>query len=168
MTRLHERVETTLPLDETFDYIADFATAREWDPGVASARRLDDGPVQVGSRYELGVRMGRRVASMEYRITTLERPRRVVLTGHGSGVNAVDDIRFEASPDGTVIDYTADIRLAGLLRLAQPFLGGAFERIGRDAADGMRRTLAELAKRHDAADPAGRHDAPDPAGSVPR
>ena len=28
MTTLHERIETTLPLDETFDYVADFANAR--------------------------------------------------------------------------------------------------------------------------------------------
>ena len=42
--------------------------------------------------------------------------RRVVLTGSGSGVSAVDEIRFERSGTGTHIDYTADIRLGGLLR----------------------------------------------------
>ena len=36
----------------------------------------------------------------------------------------VDDIRFEQIGDRTVVDYMADIRLGGLLRLAQPFLGG--------------------------------------------
>ena len=145
MTRLHERIETTLPLEETFDYIADFANARHWDPGVAAARRLDDGPVAAGSTFELEVRMGGRVAPMAYRISTLERPNRVVLTGTGSGVDAIDDIRFEARPGGTVVDYTADIRLRGLLRLAQPLLRRSFERIGRDAADGMHRVLAERA-----------------------
>lgn len=142
MTRLHERIETTLPIEAAFDYVADFANAREWDPGVATARRIDDGPVGVGARYDLGVRMGGRVAPMEYRITELDRPRRVVLAGAGSNVEAVDDIRFERSGDGTVIDYTADIRLGGLLRLAQPFLGGSFAKIARDAAGGMERTLA--------------------------
>jgi carbon monoxide dehydrogenase subunit G len=114
---------------------------------VAFARRLDDGPVGPGARYELGVRMGKRVAPMEYRITVYDRPERVVLTGSGSGVDAVDDIRFEPSSDGTIIDYTADIRLGGLLRLVQPFLGGTFERIGRDAASGMERTLEARAGR---------------------
>jgi carbon monoxide dehydrogenase subunit G len=149
MTRLHERIETTLPIEAAFDYVADFANAREWDPGVATARRIDDGPVAVGARYELGVRMGGRVAPMEYRITHLDPPRRVVLAGSGSNVEAVDNIRFERSGDGTVIDYTADIRLGGLLRLAQPFLGRSFAKIARDAAGGMERTLA-----HRAADPA--------------
>lgn len=145
MTRLHERIETTLPIDAAFDYVADFANAREWDPGVATARQIDGGPVAVGTRYDLGVRMGGRVAPMEYRIAEFDRPRRVVLVGAGSNVSAVDDIRFEPSGEGTVIDYTADIRLGGLLRLAQPLLGGAFAKIARDAAGGMRRTLAARA-----------------------
>ncbi len=40
MTRLHERIKTTLPIEAAFDYVADFANAQEWDPGVASARRI--------------------------------------------------------------------------------------------------------------------------------
>jgi carbon monoxide dehydrogenase subunit G len=82
---------------------------------------------------------------MHYHITVFDRPRRVVLVGSGSNVDAVDDIRFERRPTGTVIDYTADIRLGGLLRFVQPFLGGALARVARDAADGMERTLAARA-----------------------
>ncbi len=161
MTTLHERIETTLPLDDTFTYIADFANAQEWDPGVAHARRLGDGPIGPGTRYELGVRMGGRVAPMEYQVITWEPPHRVVLVGSGSNVDAVDDIRFAGTPTGTAIDYTANIRLGGLLRVAQPLLGGALERIGRNAADGMRRTLArraERAERVEAAATAGTSD----------
>ena len=85
--------------------------------------------------------MAGRVVPMEYVITTWQPPYRVVLAGSGSGVTATDDIRFEATPSGTRIDYTADIRLRGLLRLVTPFAGGAFARIARDARDGMQRTL---------------------------
>jgi carbon monoxide dehydrogenase subunit G len=141
MTTLHERIETSLPIDEAFAYVADFANAPEWDPGVATAERIDQGPVGVGSRYRLGVRMGRRVAPMEYRVSVFEPPFRVLLTGSGSGVNAVDDIRFTRAEDGTVVDYTADIKLGGVLGLIQPLLGGAFANLGRNAVDGMQRTL---------------------------
>ena len=79
MTTLRERIETPLPIDEAFAYVADFANSQEWDPGVATAERLDPGPVGVGSRYRLGVRMGGRVAPMEYRISVFESPTRVVL-----------------------------------------------------------------------------------------
>ena len=141
MTTLHERIDTALPLQDAFDFIADFSNAATWDPGVATAVRLDSGPIRVGSRVRLGVRMAGRVAPMDYVITTWQPPNRVVLTGAGSGVAAVDDIRFETTPTGTRIDYSADIRLRGLLRLAAPFAGGTFERISRDARDGMQRAL---------------------------
>ena len=141
MTTLNERIETELPLQDAFDFIADFSNAAQWDPGVASAVRLDAGPIREGTRVRLGVRMAGRVVPMEYVVTTWQPPHRVVLCGQGSGVVAVDDIRFQATPTGTRIDYTADIRLRGLLRLAAPFAGGAFARIARDARDGMQRAL---------------------------
>jgi hypothetical protein len=145
--RLHETITTDLPQQDAFDYIADFASSAVWDPGVAEARRLDDGPVGVAARYHVGVRMRGRIAPMEYRITTYDRPHRVVLTGQGSNVAAVDDIRFGPRADGTgtIVEYIADIRLTGWMRLIEPFAGGAFERIGREAAAGMERTLAALA-----------------------
>jgi carbon monoxide dehydrogenase subunit G len=146
VTTLNERIETTLPIEAAFAYIADFANSQEWDPGVETAERIDDGPVGIGTRYRLGVRLGGRVAPMEYRISTFEPPNRVVLVGSGSGVSAVDEIRFMRAGTGTTIDYTADIRLGGLLRLAQPFLGGTFARVARKAADGMSQTLADRAR----------------------
>jgi len=145
MTKLHERIDTTLPIDETFAFIADFANSRLWDPGVATSDRVDPGPVGLGARYQLGVRMRGRVAPMEYRITTFEPPTRVVLTGEGSGVSAIDEIWFEQTATGTSIDYTADIRLGGWMRLVEPFVGGAFEKIARDALGGMQQALDERA-----------------------
>ena len=82
---------------------------------------------------------------MEYRITELDPPHRVVLVGSGSGVEATDEIRFSATGDSTLVEYVADIRLTGLGRLAQPFLGGTFRRIAEGASDGIRRTLAARA-----------------------
>ena len=141
MALLRERIETALPLDEAFAFVADFANAAAWDPGVATSERVNPGPLGVGARYRLGVRMRGRVVPMDYVITALEPSRRVVLTGTGSGVAAVDDIRFQATPSGTRIDYQADIRLTGLMRLVAPFAGAAFARIARDARDGMQRAL---------------------------
>lgn len=150
MTRLYETLDTPLPIDEAFAYLADFANAREWDPGVATAERLDPGPVGLDARYLLGVRMRGRVAPMEYRITAYEPPSRVVFSGAGSNVSAVDEIRFEPVGGGTRIHYTADIRLGGWMRLVAPFAGGAFEKLAKDAVGGMQRALDERAS------PAGR------------
>jgi dehydrogenase/reductase SDR family member 12 len=145
MTTLNGQIQTPLSTGLAFAYVADFANAKRWDPGVAASERLDEGPVGVGSRFRLEVRLGGRVAPMEYRISAFEPPNRVVLVGAGSGVSAIDEIRFEPVDGGTRIDYAAEIRLGGLLRLVQPLLGSAFAKVGRDALGGMQRALDDLA-----------------------
>ncbi len=147
MPVLREHLRTTLPIERAFDFIADFANASAWDPGTATSERIGSGPVDTGARYRLGVRMGASIRPMEYQITAFERPRQVVLTGEGSGVRATDTITFEPDGPGTRIDYTADIRLRGLLRLAAPIAGGQFAKIASQARDGMKRTLDEIAER---------------------
>jgi carbon monoxide dehydrogenase subunit G len=149
MPRLHETLDTPLSPDETFAFVADFANARLWDPGVATSEREGPpGPVRLGTRYRLGVRMRGRVAPIVYEVTTWDPPQRVVLTGDGSNVHAIDDIRFGPRPDGTGtrIDYIADIRLTGWLRLLEPFAGGAFRKIAADAVGGMQRALDARAR----------------------
>ncbi|MGK2850439.1 MAG: SRPBCC family protein [Candidatus Limnocylindrales bacterium] len=146
MTRLHETIETTLPLSETFAFIADFANSEVWDPGTLTSARIGDGPVGVGATYALTVKMGSGAAPMTYTIETFEPDRRVVLRGEGERATARDDIRFEAiAGGGTRVDYTADIELKGWMRLLQPVLGGTFRKIGEDARTGMTQALAERA-----------------------
>jgi carbon monoxide dehydrogenase subunit G len=146
MPVLHETIDTPLPIDDAFAFVADFANAERWDPGVATSARLDAGPVGLGTRYRLGVRMAGRVAPMEYVITTFDAPHHVVLTGSGSNVHAVDTIRFSMDRARTRIDYTADIRLGGWMRLLQPFVGGAFDRLAKAALGGMQRALDDRAR----------------------
>ena len=141
MTRLTETIETTLPIGATFAYLADFANSQEWDPGVATAERIGNEPIGVGTSYRLGVRVGNRVRPMEYTVSTFDPLRRVVLVGSGSGVSAVDTIEFARTPTGTRVDYTADITLRGVMRLVQPFIGGTFAKIAQDAADGIQHQL---------------------------
>jgi hypothetical protein len=142
---LHETLETSLSTDKAFAFIADFSNSSLWDPGTAWSESVAQGPTGVGSRYRLGVRMGGRVAPMEYSIVEFERDRKVVLRGSGSNVEATDEIRFEPTPSGTRIDYRADIRLTGLLRLLTPFTGRAFAAIARNARTGMKARLDAMA-----------------------
>ncbi|HEY3335295.1 MAG TPA: SRPBCC family protein [Candidatus Limnocylindrales bacterium] len=145
MPRLHETIETRLPIDEAFEFVADFANCPAWDPNTVSSERLDPGPVAVGARYKLGVRQRGTVVPMEYRVVTWETGRRVVLAGEGSSVRATDEIRFQPTSTGTRIDYTADISLTGWMRLVEPLAGGAFTKIAKDAAAGMERALEDRA-----------------------
>jgi carbon monoxide dehydrogenase subunit G len=146
MPRLHETIDTRLPQQDTFDFIADFANSQVWDPGTITSKRIGGTGVGTGTSYALTVKVGRGTAPMVYTIETYEPSTRVVLRGEGNTVTARDDIRFEATADGgTRVDYTADIQLKGWMRLLTPFLGGAFRKLGEDARTGMTAALAERA-----------------------
>lgn len=142
MTVLRRTLDVAKPLDEVFAFVGDFSNTAAWDPGVAMARRVTDGPIGVGTRYDLEVRFNDRVRPMTYTVTAWEPGRRVVLEGTGSTVTATDEIGFEATPTGTRIHYSADIRLRGPLRILEPLMGRRFRALADDAMAGMRRALA--------------------------
>lgn len=142
MVVLHEELDVDVPVEEAFAFVGDFANAQGWDPGVESSRNATGSPVGVGTRYDLIVIFGDRRLPMTYEVTVFDPPRRVVLHGTGSTVTAVDDIRFEPSPSGTRIHYTADLRLKGLARVAEPLLRGRFHETGRRAMAGMESAFA--------------------------
>ncbi len=148
MPILRETIQTDLGRDDAFAFIADFANSPAWDPGTATAVRVDAGAVDVGAHYRLGVRMRGKVVPMDYRIVSFEASRRVVLEGRGSGVRATDSISFEDAERGCRIEYVAEIHLEGWMRLLEPLAGRTFEKIGRDARDGMQRTLDAQAHGH--------------------
>ena len=75
MARYRGTVVSTRSDEETFDYLADFANAAEWDPGTATAEPLDGGPLGLGSRFRLEVRVGTRIDPVDYRIVAYDRPR---------------------------------------------------------------------------------------------
>ena len=115
MTRMHERIETPLPIDAAFDYVADFANSRHWDPGTSRRPAgSTTGRSAVGAALSTS---GSGWAAASCRWSTGSRTSTVrdglYSSAPGSNVEAVDDIRFEPSGDGTHIDYTADIRLGG-------------------------------------------------------
>ncbi len=145
MTKLFESVETALPREQAFAYIADWGRQAEWDPNTVSSKRIGEGGPEVGARYALEVKMGRKAVPMEYRITEYEVPSRLVLIGEGSGVWTEDILTFTESPAGTRVDYEAEIKLSGLLGLVQPLLGRAFDGIGKGVEEGMKRELDALA-----------------------
>ncbi len=128
---------------ETFDSLAEYSNAGEWDPGVAGAERTDDGPVGVGSTFRLGVRIGSRVTPLDYRVVAYERPRRVVLLGESGAIRSEDTITVVPRPGGgSFLPYHAELRLIGALALVNPLLPLRFRKIGDRGLDGLRGVLS--------------------------
>ena len=128
-------------IDRAFGFMADFANAAQWDPGVTSAHRVDAGTVGLGSEFDLTVPFGGRAKTLRYRITDFESDRRVTFTATTSMLRSVDTLSFEARPAGCEMTYDADLRLTGFAAIANPLLALAFRRIGDRARDSLRQVL---------------------------
>jgi NAD(P)-dependent dehydrogenase (short-subunit alcohol dehydrogenase family) len=143
MSRYQGTVISERSAEETFDYMAEFSNAAEWDPGVAGAERLDDGPVGLGSVFRLGVRIGSRVTPLDYRVVAYDRPHRVVLLGESDTIRSEDTVTVVPRPEGgSILTYDADLRLLGPLTLFNPLLPLPFRRIGDRGLGGLRGVLS--------------------------
>lgn len=143
MPRLHRTITVPRPVSEVFDYVADFRTVAEWDPGIAAAEQTSgDGPA-IGAVYAVTAVFGDRRIPMSYRTIALDAPVRVTLEGEGATIAAIDDITFKDKGDGTTqIDYVADLNMKGLLRLGHPLLRGAFDKLADKAMSGLQQALS--------------------------
>jgi hypothetical protein len=142
MPRYQVSIDSPKPASEVFAYLAAFDDIREWDPSVVSARRLDEGPVRLGSSFEVVVRVGRRELPLRYEVVRFEPGTLVALEAQARWFRSYDVITVAANERGSVASYDALLELKSLARLAAPFMGKAFRRIGDDAAAGLRRVLS--------------------------
>ena len=91
---------TSRPPEEVFDYLADFSSVAEWDPGVKEAYPVNSGGVRRGAQFKVISRFLGRDVPLTYRTVELDRPHRVVLQAMSDTVVSTDTISFHPLPDG--------------------------------------------------------------------
>ena len=128
--------------EATFDYMADFTNAADWDPGTVWAEHIDDVSVGMGCTFRLGVRIGPKVTPLDYRIVTYQRPHQVVLLGESETIRSEDTMTVTPTADGRcILTYDADLTLKGSFALANPVLPLFFDRVGDKGVEGLRSAL---------------------------
>lgn len=142
MARYVAAVESQRPPEQVFDYIADFSTNAEWDPGTVRADRVGGGPIGLGAEFRLVVSFLGRTSRLTYRIVEYDRPRIVTFRGENAAVVSLDRITVEPWNDGSRLTYDASLTPKGGTRLAGPLLAFAFRRVGDRALTGLRAALA--------------------------
>jgi dehydrogenase/reductase SDR family member 12 len=139
--RVREVIEVRAPLEEAFAYVADFSTAAEWDPGIVQSRRVNNGPPSAGATYDvIALFRGNRVP-FRYAVREYEENRRILIVGEGAKARSTDEILFEPTEGGTRIVYDATLEMKGLYRLAGPFVGAEFQKMGAKALAGLKSRL---------------------------
>jgi len=145
MARYRASIETQWTQDEAFVYLTDFSTSVEWDPRVVEAERLGTGAVGQGAEFRLVAELLGRKTPLTYRVVKYEPPGAVTFVAENPTVISRDRVTFETIATGTRVTYDAHLRLKGLLRLGDPLLALAFNRIGNQALAGLRRVLGRSA-----------------------
>ena len=142
MARYEAQIESPRAQQDVFAYLSDFSTTEEWDPGVAEAQRLDEGPIAVGSRFNVVADFMGRKTPLVYAVVAYDAPHSITLRGENATVVSLDTIAFQPTAGGgTRVSYDADLTLKGPLRLGDPLLRLVFNRIGDRAVAGLRAAL---------------------------
>ena len=141
MARYVVHVRSPKPVDEAFAYMADLRNFADWDPGVARVEQVQgDGP-GADAVFDVAVKGIVGSITLRYCITGYEPPGTIVAQAKSPLLRSVDTITVRSAGTGSVVTYDTDLKLNGLLGLADPFLGLAFNQIGDRAAAGLVRVL---------------------------
>ena len=141
--RLRRTVTVDKPLERVFQYLSDFTTTTDWDPGTVNTVRVT-GNGNVGTEYLNTSTFAGRQTQLTYVLQELVPNQRIALRGENETVVAHDTMTFRPVGTGTEVTYTADFTFKGIARLIAPFLRPAFARLGNEAEAGMARALDRL------------------------
>jgi carbon monoxide dehydrogenase subunit G len=141
--QLRRTVETTAPPDAVFAYLSDFTTTNEWDPGTVKTERMS-GDGGVGTTYHNTSSFMGRETELTYEVVAHQPDSRFALRGENKSVVAHDSMEIAPLGEGSTVTYTADFAFKGLGRFIAPLLSPALKKLGDEAEQGLRESLAKL------------------------
>ncbi len=143
MSRYVVHVRTSMPPAEAFAYMADLSNLADWDPGVERAEQVEGDGAGLGAAYDVDVKVTLRTMTLRYDTVAYDgSSNTMTAVAVNALITSKDTITVEADGDGSIVTYDAELTLKGLLGLANPLLGLAFNRIGDRAATGLIEALA--------------------------
>jgi carbon monoxide dehydrogenase subunit G len=142
MARYVTTVRTGWTPTEAFTYMADLRNFADWDPGVRQVTQVEGSGAGAEAVFDVTVAGPGRDMVLRYRTVEFRAPDEVLVVASNGLLTSEDRITVVAEDDGGAsVTYDADLRLSGVLRLADPGLRLVFGRIGDRAAAGLRRSL---------------------------
>ena len=143
MTTIERTVTVDRPLDAVFDYLSDFTTTTQWDPGTVDTVRVG-GDGGVGTTYRNTSQFAGRKTELTYVVEKVVPQQVFALRGENKTLVAHDTMTFRETPGGTEVRYVAHFDFKGLVKYVAPLLAPAFKKLGDEAQKGMREALEKL------------------------
>ena len=126
------------PVEEVFDVVADAGNFADWNPTIRASRRLDEGEIGDGSRFEWELRgFGKVIQEFE----EFERNARVRIVPHTKQIEGGHRFRFTAQGGETRVDHELEMRPKGPFRLLAPLMGMIGRKNLRDTARALQARL---------------------------
>ena len=146
MVHIVREFDVPCPQEDAVAYLADFANAVEWDPGIVSCVRDGDpaAPVAPGATWTNVSKVLGRETTLTYELVTLTDDH-VVLEGSNKTADSKDDITVTAVGERTSrIRYEATITFKGLAKLSAPLMALVFKGIADETVDDMTAALTRV------------------------
>jgi hypothetical protein len=137
MARYTVSISSPKAPDEAFAYMADLRNFAEWDPGVLHVEQDEGSGPGPDAVFDVTVKGFPKDLVLRYRTTSFEPATQVVARAESKMLTSLDTIMVAPDGNGSIVTYDAELTLSGLLGLADPVLGVAFQRIGGRAATGL-------------------------------
>ena len=138
-----EEFDSRRRMEDAFDYIVDFSRIDEWDHTIISAKKVTDGNIGLGSRFDLVFAMGPRKTPISYEITEFDFPNKAVLTGTSENFIAVDTVNLQKTPDGCHVNWRAELEFSGTSAKIVPLLEKKIKADGAKTIRDLGRALAD-------------------------
>tara|TARA_B100000686_G_scaffold352305_1_gene453820 strand:- start:1035 stop:1484 length:450 start_codon:yes stop_codon:yes gene_type:complete len=141
MVKYEATIQSKHNLADVFEYLSNFCSVTQWDPGVIEANQVVGSSAEIGSSYEVIAKFGASKVPLRYEIVKLVPSREIELMALAPNFIARDVMKFRENNGGTVVQYQAELKFSGFWRLLSPLMQLIFNRVGDKAAAGLEKCL---------------------------
>jgi len=144
MNRIERSLTVDQPAERVWDYLSDFRSTNDWDPGTVHTERTS-GDGGAGTTYHNTSSFLGRETKLVYTVTEVDPGRRITLRGENKTVVSTDTITVEGLPEGgTKVSYLAEFEFKGVAKVAAPLMGLPLKKLGDEAEKGLVEALGKL------------------------
>jgi len=122
------------PVGEVFGTVVDGGNFAGWNPTIRSSRRLNDGEIGEGTRFEWDLRGFGKVVQ---ELREFDRNKQVRIVPHIKMLSGGHRFRFTPQDDATRIDHELEMTPKGPFRLFAPIMGMICRKNLRDTANAL-------------------------------
>jgi uncharacterized protein YndB with AHSA1/START domain len=122
------------PVGEVFGTVVDGSNFAGWNPTIRSSRRLNEGEIGEGTRFEWDLRGFGKVVQ---ELREFDRNKQVRIVPHIKMLSGGHRFRFTPQGDATRIDHELEMTPKGPFRLFAPIMGMIGRKNLRDTANAL-------------------------------